>query len=213
MRPAGEIPTGRFRGRGGMIVIGDNIARFEGSLRQHQSQVPFAIASGINDTLNDVKLEEERRLPVIFDRPTPFTRKGLMIRRASKARLAGELRYKDIQQKYLRLQQTGGVRTPKGRALVVPVGLRLNQFGNLPRGAIKRLLARRDVFSGEVKGVAGIWQRPKARGGKLKLLIAYEPSAKYQPRMDFGRHAYQVASRVLQQNLARAWRRAIQTAR
>lgn len=196
-----------------MIVIGDNIARFERSLGQHQSQVPFAIATGINDTLNDVKLAEERRLPLVFDRPTPFTRKGLMIRRATKTRLAGEVRYKDIQQKYLRLQQTGGERKPKGRALVVPVGQRLNQFGNLSRGAIKRLLARPDVFSGEVRGVAGIWQRPKSRGGKMKLLIAYEPSAKYQPRLAFREHARQVATRVLQQNLARAWRRAIQTAR
>jgi hypothetical protein len=196
-----------------MFTLEANFDAFERSLQRHAAQVPFAVSLAINDTLADVKRAEERRLPLVLDRPTPFTRKGLMIRRATKQRLAGEVRYKDIQRGYLMMQETGGERRPSGRALVVPVGQRLNQYGNLSRGAIRRLLSRPDVFSGEVNGVGGIWQRPRKAGGRLKLLIAYEPKARYRPRLGFERSARIVATRTLRANMARAWRKAIQTAR
>ncbi|MEO1315001.1 MAG: hypothetical protein AAFW01_00150 [Pseudomonadota bacterium] len=77
----------------------------------------------------------------------------------------------------------GGTRLPRGRALIVPVRARRNQFGNLSRNAFQRLLARPDTFSGEVRGIGGLWQR--TRQGGLKLLIAYEQRAEYEPRFGF----------------------------
>jgi hypothetical protein len=197
-----------------MFTLDSNIDQFERSfMRFHREQVPFATSLAINETLTDIHADEERRLPLVLDRPTNFTRRGLMVRRSSKRKLAGEVRYKDIQRQYLMKQETGGVRRPSGKALVVPVNQRLNKFGNLSRGAIKRLMARPDVFSGQVNGVGGIWQRPRKKGGRLKLLIAYEPKATYRPRLRFEANAMSVARRRMRENMAMAMRRAIRSAR
>lgn len=196
-----------------MFSLESNIDAFERSLTAFQHrQLPFAMSLAINDTLADVKSEEERRLPLVLDKPTRFTQRGLMVRRSSKRRLEGEVRYKDIQRAYLMLQERGGDRLPAKRAVVVPVRQRVNQYGNLPKGVIKRLLARPDVFSGEVNGVAGIWQRPRKRGGALKLLVAYERKVSYRPRLWFEGSAKQTARRKIGPNMARAMTRAIRTA-
>lgn len=214
MCPAGETPTGLFRGVMAMLSLESNIDAFERSLtRFERQQLPFALSLAINETLADVKEAEEVRLPLVLDKPTPFTRRGLMIQRATKRRLAGALKYKDIQKRYLMLQETGGRRVPKKNAIVIPVNQRVNKFGNLSRGAVKRLLAKPNVFSGEVNGVGGIWQRPRRKGGRLKLLIAYEKQAQYRPRLRFEVSALAKAQRVLPLNMRHGMRRAIQTAR
>ena len=99
------------------------------------------------------------------------------------------------------------------------------------KGALKRALAKPDVFSGTVKGIAGVWQRPKrgkrrtkhgaqmgrtgtvgARKG-LKLLAAYEKSVKYSPRLKFVPRAHKLASREIGPAIARHLGQAVRTAR
>ena len=90
--------------------------------------------------------------------------------------------------------------------------VKLNRYGNLAggKGRIKRLLAKKNTFQGTIGGVAGVWQRPKrgkrSRGGSgtigqsgLKLLVAYESSAQYQPRFDF----YGIAERSVRANIGK----------
>ena len=89
---------------------------------------------------------------------------------------------------------------PKGQAIPVPVpkNMKPNKFGNIPRGKIDRLLADKDkYFSGTPKGSkggAGIWQRmpanskrakSKNKGGRVRMVIAWEPKAQYSPRFPF----------------------------
>jgi hypothetical protein len=211
--PARCSRAGLFHGRM-MFTLEANLDQFERGLTDFERrQVPFAIATAINWTLDDVKVTEERRLLTVLDRPTRFTQRGLIIRRASKRRLEGEVRFKDIQRSYLLLQERGGQRLPRKTAIPVPVRQRVNQYGNMPRGVIRRLLARPDTFSGEVNGVAGIWQRPRKRGGPLKLLVAYEPKARYEPRLRFEASALAVAQRRLPFNMSHALANAIRTAR
>ena len=158
-----------------------------------------------------MKLDEERRLPAQLDRPTPFTRRGLFVQRASKRRPIAVIAFKTIQARYLEKLATGGVRRPRGRALLVPVNQRRNQYGNMTRGTVARLLAKKDVFSGAPGGstngsgqgrrTGGIYQR--LRNGRLRLLVAYADRATYEKQLTFRRDARRQAERVLPAHLAR----------
>lgn len=142
-----------------------------------KKQIPFATALALTRTAQDVQAEVQASMDKQLDRPTPFTKRGVAIKRATKSKLVSEVFIKPIQAGYLGYQIEGGTRHPKGKAVVVPVGTRKNKYGNMPKGALKRLLARNDTFSGEVKGIPGIWQR--TRSGGVKLLIAYERKVEY----------------------------------
>ena len=174
-------------------------------------QVPFAIALTLNAVVDDVERNTLKSMTRRLDRPTPFTLRGMAKRKANKRRLEARLFFKDRQAGYLEKQETGGVRRPKGKALLVPAGQRLNKYGNLPKGAVKRLLARKDVFSGKVGGVGGIWQRK--RGGRLKLLIAYEPKARYQPRLRFRETALKTTTARIGTHWRRSFAKAVATAK
>jgi hypothetical protein len=197
-----------------MLSIQSNIDQFERSLSSiEREQLPFAISLGINETLSDVKEAEERLLDIRLDRPTPFTKRGLAVKRSTKRSLKGRVFFKSIQAGYLQRLESGGTRYPKGRAIPVPVKQRRNKYGNMGRGAIQRLLAKPNVFSGTVNGVPGIWQRPGRRGGSPKLLIAYEQKATYKRQLHFERDALRVAQRRLLPNIRRGMHRALRTAK
>jgi len=129
------------------------------------------------------------------------------------------------------LQATGGKRRAKRRAVGVPVNQRLDKYGNMPRGALKRALAKPDVFSGTVNGVAGVWQRPKrgrrrtkqgpqkgrtgtvgARKG-LKLLAAYKAAVDYSPRLKSVPRAHRLAGTAIAPAIARRLAQSVKTAR
>ena len=162
--------------------------------------------------MRDVEKAVEKRIATTFDRPTPYTQRAVYVRPASKSKLYAEVGIKDRQARYLEIQETGGTRQPKGRAIVLPVGARLNKYGNMPKGAVGRALARKDTFSGRIGGVAGIWQRQR-KGQPPKLLYAYENDATYQPVFRFQATADEVARTRLRSNISRAMATAILTAR
>lgn len=186
-------------------------------------QLPFATALSLNDLAADVKQREERRIDTTIDRPTPFTRKALFTRRATKRRLLAQVGLKDRQRDYLRLQITGGTRRPKGRALVVPANARLNKYGNLPRGSVKRSVARQDTFVASrskprTKHLEpGIYKRArvtkKSRRSKVSMLVAFERRAKYQSRLHFGRNTDKIARAQFPRHMQRNLRRALRTAK
>lgn len=187
-----------------------------------RKQLPFATALALNDTAGDVKLAEEAEIERTFDRPTPFTKRALYLRRASKNRLVARVGVRRIQAEYLRLQVTGGTRRPAGQALIVPVGARLNKYGNLPKGALSRLKARKGVFvasrrKAKTAGKApGIYQRTRARRGQpggLKMLVAFEPRATYRARFRFGPLAMTEGRRVFEGHFVARLKQAIRTAR
>lgn len=172
-----------------------------------RDQYPFAVAYAITKTAQHIQGEETKAIEKCFDRPTPFTKRAVGIKAATKTIPEGEVFLKDKQAAYLGLQVTGGTRRPKRRALIVPwKHIRLNKYGNIPglrTGKIQKLLARRDTFSGRVKGVDGIWQR--LRGNRLKLLIAWEPKANYKKRFAF----YAIALRGFRERFAPQFKRSL----
>ena len=176
-----------------------------------RKQVPFATAVALTKTAKDVERNTLKLLDRRLDRPTPFTKRGLFVKAANKHRLVAKVGFKPIQAAYLDKPERGGTRKPKGRAIIVPASQRLNRYGNLPKGSVQRLLARDDTFSGEVRGVPGIWQRNK-KGG-LKLLIAYVERATYKPQLRFQAGAMKTARARFPIQWRRAFESAVRTAR
>jgi len=178
-----------------MFDISVDIRRAERIMTEiGRKQLPFATALALNDTAQDVKVAAEAEVERAFDRPTPFTKRGLFVQRASKSRLTARVAFKDIQSRYLQLQAKGGVRRPTGRALLLPSAIRLNKYGNIAKGAVARLGARSDVFvagrgkRGSAHLKPGIYQRQKAKRGKAqgpKLLVSFKDSARYDVRLQF----------------------------
>jgi len=143
-----------------------------------QKHVPFATSLAINALAATAVKEMPEQMEKELDKPTPFTRRGYFVLRSSKTNLIAVVHAKTIQEQYLKYQADGGERAPKRRAIPIPAQLKPNQFGNIPRGKIAKLLARPDVFMGEVKGILGVWQRTKATrkaNAGLKLLVYLEP--------------------------------------
>lgn len=174
-------------------------------------QMPFATALGLTRIAQRIEGDVARTLPQKLDRPTPFTQRGLTVIPARRRSPVAYVLFKDRQASYLALQETGGVRRPKGRALVIPANVRLNRYGNMTRNKIRNLLAKDNVFSGEVGGVGGIWQRMKSGG--LKLLVRYAETAEYDPRLDFEGTATQSFDRHAFERMLSAVQYALRTAR
>lgn len=203
-----------------MLSIKDNIAEIERSLSDFaRDQLPFAIAMTLNDTAADAKVAEERALERELDRPTPFTKRGIYMRRASKRRLESAVGVKRVQAAYLKLQASGGVRRPKGKALLLPVNQRKNTYGNMPKGAVRRASARDDTFVASKRGGKqtslrpGIYRRVGRGRKKLSLLVAFEDRAAYKPKLPFERVASRTGELVIADHFARRFKQALATAR
>ena len=153
------------------------------SLDLRRDQVPYATARALTKTAQAVRLDVMAELPKVFDRPVPFTMGAIGYLAASKTSLESSVFIRDAQAAYLRKQIEGRTELPKGRALVEPVNVDLNQYGNMPRNKVRQLLARKNVFSGSVNGIAGIWQRVGRR--QLKLLVKFEAKREVSRRFDF----------------------------
>lgn len=194
------------------ITVRSDVKKLTKKLKGIQrKQIPFATSRAINQTaeFTAVNLNQETR--EVFKSPTPFTQRAFTLRRSSKSKLRATVFAKDIQAQYLGYAVFGGTRQPKGRALLLPEEIRLNKYGNIPRNAIKRLLARPDTFSATLRGIPGIWQRANRR--RLRLLVSYQPQATYRPRFPFQRSASAHITRAFPGFFSTALRQALRTAR
>jgi hypothetical protein len=179
-----------------------------------KKQLPFAIAKGLTDTAKEARGVLTQALPRQLDRPTPFTMRAFAITPATKTKLYAKVFVRADQWKYLTYQFEGGDRMPTRRALVLPKNLKLNQYGNMQRRAIKQLLAKKNVFSGVVDGVPGIYQRKQfASGTGVQLLIGYADKVRYRRRYPFKEIAQRSVSKSFNRNFQRALDEALASAR
>ncbi len=111
-------------------------------LRGMQKQVAYAASRALNATAKKVADAMPAELERALDRPTPFTKRGVrVLRYASGARLEAVVGFMDAQAKYMQWQIDGGSRFPGRGGLRLPTAVKVNEFGNIPRGAIAQLLA------------------------------------------------------------------------
>lgn len=212
MHPAIGLWGGsQSRGAAMRMDIRSNVKDVERDLSDlARKQLPFALSRAINLTLRDMRDGAVRNLVDKLQNPTAFTRNAFALRWATKGHLVGTIYAKPVQAGYLARQEDGGERQPEGAAaILIPVGQRVNAHGNMPRGAARKAMARPDVFSGAPGGRAagrgGIWQRiGKGKARTIRLLVAYEDRADYQPRLGFADDAQRTALAKLPDRLAEA---------
>lgn len=193
------------------MSVRSNVKAFKrGMSRIEKKQLPFATALALTKTAGEGKDNTIKRLPRVFDRPTPFTTRGVAIKPATKHNLVATVFFKDIQAQYLWFEEEGGIRYPARRALVMPVNVPLNKYGNMTRRKVQQLLARKNTFVGTVKGIGGIWQRNKSG---LKLLVRFHRQAKYKKRLGFAIGVQKTAAARFDHHLAKAMRRAVDGAK
>jgi hypothetical protein len=203
------------------FVVSSNIREVSQYLNDVQlKRLPFAISKALNDTAYQARAELMKQAPRKMDKPTPFTVRGFRVKQSHYKRdldavvyIAGTPGYyaesgRDggiaDRTKYMTFMIDGGTRLPKGKAIPVPVNVKINKYGNMGSRTVQSLLKRKDTFSGVPRGArwtqahAGIWQRGEYKDGKgwasmrgkkkassIKMLVAWEPRTQYNRQFPF----------------------------
>lgn len=190
-----------------------------------RKQVPFAVSQALNDTAFDARKAVQAQLPRKLKSPTPWTIRGVRVGKSTKHRLVSRVYFNPDRAKYMRYQIAGGIRTEADGTIVMPKGIKLNKYGNIPRGKISRLLQKPNTFIGTIKGVPGVWQRGhftrsgrfssagKGRQGSLRLLARFEDQAAYRPRFPMHKIVAGVARNRYGRHFRRRLAGALRTAR
>jgi hypothetical protein len=193
-----------------------------------RQQLPFALARALTDSAHDAQLNMAQRLPDIFDRPTPFTMRAIGVQPARKGpNPRARVFVKDIQARYLRTEELGGARVPRqGQAFVLPGHVRLNRYGNMPPGLMKRLhlmavqsKGTHDAgvaylsagVPGNKAGKSGYFRRRV--GHRLQRLSVFRAIARYRARVHFRVRVKQAARRTIVGHLRKRLEQAIADAR
>ena len=202
-------------------------------------QVAYAASRALNATAQRVVDAMPVEIEKAIDRPVPFTKRGVAILGggARKDRLAVTVGFRRAQAKYMAYQVEGGTRTPGAAGLKLPSAINLNEFGNITKGVIARLVAvarkerklskvqsRRvyvsrnvDLFYGDPtdqgrrKFPRGIY---KAVQGRLIPLVVFPITpARYKPIFDYPAKATEIVRKSWDREFSAALAEAMRTAR
>jgi hypothetical protein len=226
------------------LNITTNLADVRRQFAGLEKQVNFAASKALNETAREVRKAIPAGLRRSLDRPTPFTagEGATFVKPAKRDSLVAEVLFKDRQASYLRYQVEGGVRSPTRRALRLPSAVKLNEYGNLPRGIIQQLISvarkesrlgkrrsrriqvsnKLDLFYGDPRDVGGrnfppgiykIVKLSPERSQLVPLIVFPETVARYRKRVDLLAIARPVVASAFSPAFARALREALASAR
>jgi hypothetical protein len=195
------------------INVSSDVKRLTAHLRQiEQKHIPFATAVALTNVARHAQASVTTQLPSIFDRPTPFTLRAIASSPAKKSDLTATVFVRPLQARYLELEETGGERTSAtGKSLPEPIAIALNAYGNIPRNKIAQLAQKPGYFFATVKGVKGLYQRPK--NGPLKLLARFVTGWSIKPVFHFKDRVAADVSKTLPGAMKAALDKALSTAR
>lgn len=221
-----------------MINVSDNSAEVIDFLGRYAQQARFATALALSTTVKDIQDAMPAKLEADLDKPTPFTKKAFATERATPQALRAAVYIRPLQAAYLRYQVVGGARSPSKVALRLPSVVSLNQYGNLPTGTIRQLIARAkagmratrkqagrygvssavDLFYGDPGDgrPAGLYKRvviSPTRHQLVPIVVMPKQAAQYRRRFDFYGHARKVAGQRWPANVSAALARALSTAK
>ena len=194
-----------------LINVSTNIKEVTKNLkRKEKKQIPFATMIAINDTLFQLRKEMGKQTVKKLDRPTPFTQKGFMVRKANKKNLLGMLFIKKDVAKYLKYQIEGGVRS-SNKKIGVPTGKsKLNKYGNIP-GRKKGLIRNKKQKIMTIKDMTGVFEEHKDR--TLSLMVAFKDRVVYPAIFPFYKIGQKFVSSVFDKNFRKALDKALRAAK
>ncbi|MDN7871280.1 hypothetical protein QZM26_17880 [Burkholderia multivorans] len=203
------------------ISVRSNVRDIERGLNDLvRKQLPFATAQAINATAERVRIAQRENMKEVLDEPTPFTLNSVAIKKATKANPVAVVYVKPVAAAYLLPYEIGGKNKLNSKALLKPIGAKVNQYGNLPRNLVRRMAAKPNAFVGKVKTkngvVDGVWLRTKKTRGKqagLKLMVKFADAHDVRQRLNYRGVAKRVVSATFPAELDRAMAKALATAR
>ncbi|WP_154845500.1 hypothetical protein [Pseudomonas fluorescens] len=233
-----------------------NIEELSKALRTvGEKQLPFAFALMATRLAVLVKKGELSVLKARIDRPTTTTLNSLYVKPAKKGKPEARTFFKDAwtsgvpADTYLQQAVKGGRRPHKRfeKALIakgimkpgqfaLPAASALNQFGNVPRGTIMKILSglgaaetvsgvqanatgskrskrkgnAQKYFAGEVDGTQGVWERKKTAWGDAvrPVFIFSDGEPGYRVILPF----FKIADNIVKANRVREFQSAMDTA-
>jgi len=141
------------------ISLSTNIPEVQAALKRSAAQVPYALSTAINKTLEQARSEVRTEAARVFDRPTPWVLNSVRVKYATKAKPEGTLAFKDknsvessrtmiephvytghrhYKAFEARLQRIGLL--PAGYNAVPGAAAKLDAYGNMSQGQISQLL-------------------------------------------------------------------------
>lgn len=192
------------------VSLKSNIKEFTKSLtRTQKQQIPFATSRALNDTAIDVQNAEVKGIQIRFNNRKKWWMKrqptGIKVNFSDKRKLWVDV-YTNA--KFAKIQEDGGVKTPKGRAIAVPAeGLpkRLRKAG----GARKLLDSNKKAFSTP----KGIFKRRGKKRYPILQQFSYATSVTVKPKFKFYKTAQVATDRKFKRNFYKRLAEAIKTAR
>lgn len=222
-------------------------------------QIPFVMARTATLLAQRVKKGSITVMQKRLDRPTPTTLNSLFVKMATKTR-AAEVYFKDSwasgipADTYLQQAVSGGLRPHKrfeksliargimrSRQYAVPTTAFMNQYGNVSRGTMLKILSglgaaessrgyqanatgsarsrrkgnARRFFAGEIDGTQGVWERKSlGKGDEVRPVFIFSDSApRYRTIFPFFKIGQNIVNANYQADAATAWAEAMASAR
>ena len=179
-----------------------------------KKQIPFAAANAINQTAFQTRKQIQKDMDTIFrNGAAPFTKRGVLVKKANKKFLEGNVYINKEQSKYLEKQVFGGVRR---EGFFIPIPFRdrvsLSKQGNLTKAKLRALIANKKNKVLNINNVRGVYDVSK---DKPRLLVAMQQkTTKYDnPKFDFFSLGRRIIKKNFQKNYRLKLKQALQTAR
>lgn len=206
-------------------------------LKTAERQLPYAIKNTLNDLAFKVQTVERFAMLQVFETPRPFTARSVRVDQADRDTLSATVYVTPAAATYLEPYEEGGVHVLPGPALLKPVDIKLDQYGQLPNKTMEKLKARPDIYIGPIKTKAagvinGVWQRVQInrqgmprrkrldRGslyhpqlGALRLLIRFGVAVEVRKHLDFHARAIALVGKQVAMSFKTALTKALATAR
>lgn len=184
-----------------------DIKKFGRKVKNLARQIPFATSLAINDTAFDIRHDSVDLFNRSFSiRNKRFAATALRVQRSNKRSLTARV-YDRLGRDWLQRQAKGGVKKARGRSLLIPITAKRTGRGT------KNPRSFKNSFIATINGKSAIWQRYGRKGSSLRMLFLLKPSVTVSKGFDFYKNAARVAKRSMPSNYAKAWRRAVSTAR